>query len=64
MPFLKGDVKQSPRKEFIYWSDDGDLMAIRYEQCKAAFLDQHTEISPQMPVGVWQAQHPFWNTIR
>ena len=34
MPFLKGEVKESPRKEFIYWSDDGDLMAIRYEHGK------------------------------
>ena len=56
MPFLKGEVKESPRKEFIYWSDDGDLMAIRYEQWKAAFLEQHAEISPKTPVGVWQGQ--------
>ena len=27
LPFLKGDAKESPRKEFLYWSDDGDLMA-------------------------------------
>jgi arylsulfatase len=56
MPFLKGDVKESPRKEFIYWSDDGDLMAIRYQEWKAAFFEQHGEISPQTPVGVWQSQ--------
>ena len=29
MPFLKGEVQESPRKEFISRSDDGDLMAIR-----------------------------------
>ena len=56
MPFLKGEVKESPRKEFIYWSDDGDLMAIRYEQWKAAFLEQNAEMSPKTPVGVWQGQ--------
>ena len=56
MPFLKGDAKESPRKEFIYWSDDGDLMAIRYEQWKAAFFEQNAEMSPQTPVGVWQGQ--------
>ncbi len=56
MPFLRGEVKESPRKEFIYWSDDGDLMAIRYNQWKATFLEQHTEISAEMPVGVWQGQ--------
>ena len=56
MPFLKGEVKESPRKEFIYWSDDGDLMAIRYENWKAAFFEQHAEMSPKTPVGVWQGQ--------
>jgi arylsulfatase len=56
VPFLKGDVKESPRNEFLYWSDDGDLMAIRYNQWKVAFLEQHTEISPKNPVGVWQGQ--------
>jgi len=25
MPYLKGDTKVSPRQEFLYWSDDGDL---------------------------------------
>ena len=32
LPFLKGEVKENPRKGFIYWSDDGDLMALRVEQ--------------------------------
>jgi arylsulfatase len=56
VPFLKGEVKESPRKEFIYWSDDGDLMAIRYGNYKAAFYEQHAEMSPKLPVGVWQGQ--------
>ena len=29
MPYFTGQVKESPRKEFLYWSDDGDLFAIR-----------------------------------
>ncbi len=29
LPFLKGEVKENPRKGFLYWSDDGDLMALR-----------------------------------
>jgi len=29
MPFFKGEVKESPRKGFLYWSDDGDVFAIR-----------------------------------
>ena len=41
LPFFKGEVKESPRREFLYWSDDGDLMAIRVEQWKVAFKEQH-----------------------
>jgi arylsulfatase len=42
-PYLKGDAKESPRKEFLYWSDDGDLMALRYENWKAVFAEQRAE---------------------
>ncbi len=35
LPFLKGEVKENPRKAFLYWSDDGDLMALRYEQLES-----------------------------
>jgi len=42
LPLLKGEVKESPRKEFLYWSDDGDLVAIRYEQWKVAFKEQES----------------------
>ncbi|PWT73786.1 MAG: arylsulfatase, partial [Bacteroidetes bacterium] len=54
MPFLKGDEKESPRREFLYWSDDGDLMAIRVMHWKVSFLEQNTELNPQTPLGVWQ----------
>jgi len=50
------DVKESPRKEFIYWSDDGDLMAIRIGNWKAAFMEQNSRISPETPIGVWQGE--------
>ena len=56
LPFLKGDEKESPRKDFFYWSDDGDLMALRYQQWKITFLEQNTEISPEAPAGVWTGQ--------
>ena len=29
MPFLAGKEDKSPRPGFIYWSDDGDCMAMR-----------------------------------
>jgi arylsulfatase A-like enzyme len=40
LPFLKGEVKENPRKGFLYWSDDGDLMAIRVGNWKAHFIEQ------------------------
>jgi arylsulfatase A-like enzyme len=56
MPFFKGEVDQSPREEFLYWSDDADLMALRVRNWKIAFMEQHTEINPETPLGVWQGQ--------
>lgn len=41
LPFLKGDVKEDPRKEFVYWSDDGDLFALRYNRWKISFIEQY-----------------------
>jgi arylsulfatase len=40
LPFLRGDVKENPRKGFLYWSDDGDLMALRVNQWKVHFMVQ------------------------
>jgi arylsulfatase len=40
LPFFKGEVKENPRKGYLYWSDDGDLMALRYQDWKVEFLEQ------------------------
>jgi arylsulfatase A-like enzyme len=56
LPFFKGEAKDSPREGFLYWSDDGDLMALRIRNWKITFLEQHTEVGPQAPLGVWQGQ--------
>jgi arylsulfatase A-like enzyme len=56
LPFLKGEQKESPREEFFYWSDDGDLMALRVRQWKMAFLEQNAQVSPEYPAGAWAAQ--------
>jgi len=41
LPFLKGEVKESPRREFVYWTDDGSVAALRYGNYKATFLKQN-----------------------
>jgi arylsulfatase A-like enzyme len=51
MPFFKGEVKESPRKDFIYWNDDGQLVAIRVNEWKSVFLEQTNK-----GMGVWQGQ--------
>jgi arylsulfatase len=43
LPYLKGETKEWPHKAFLYWSDDGDLMALRYENWKAVFAEQRAE---------------------
>ena len=40
LPFVKGEVKENPRKAFLYWSDDGDLMALRVGNWKCTFMEQ------------------------
>jgi len=40
LSYLTGNEKTSPRKEFFYFSDDGDLVAVRYDNWKAVFAQQ------------------------
>jgi hypothetical protein len=37
LPFLKGEVAEGPRKEFFYFTDNGDLTAVRYNDWKLSF---------------------------
>jgi arylsulfatase len=40
MPALKGQGEW-PRHEFLYWTDDGSVAALRYNQWKITFLKQN-----------------------
>ena len=42
IPLWKGEVKENPRKGIMYWSDDGDLMALRVGPWKAHFQEQRS----------------------
>ncbi len=50
-PAMRGEGAW-PRKEFIYWTDDGSVAALRYENWKITFLEQQAE-----GLKVWQ--EPF-----
>ncbi len=47
LPMLTGKTKESPRKEIFYFSDDGDLTALRYADWKLIFLEQRVEATFQ-----------------
>ncbi len=51
LPALKGEAPW-PRHEFIYWTDDGSVAALRYDAWKINFLQQNAE-----GLRVWQ--QPF-----
>ena len=51
IPFFKGEVKEAPRKEFLYWSDDGDLLALRVNDWKIAF-----KVQEHKGIDVWRRE--------
>ena len=51
LPALKGEAEW-PRHEFLYWTDDGNVAALRYNNWKATFLKQEAH-----GIHVWQ--QPF-----
>ena len=43
LPYLTGKEKKSPRQGMIYFSDDGDLVALRFDNWKVVFMEQRCE---------------------
>ena len=43
VPYLTGEQETSPRISFFYFSDDGDLVAARFHNWKAVFMEQRAE---------------------
>ena len=49
LPYFKGETKEWPRHEFVYWTDDGEPAALRFDQWKMVFLEQRAQ-----GLDVWQ----------
>jgi arylsulfatase A-like enzyme len=49
LPYFKGETTVWPRKDFVYWTDDGAPAALRFEQWKMLFLEQRA-----VGLDVWQ----------
>ena len=43
LPRLTGKAEEGPRKEIFYFSDDGDLTALRYNDWKMVFMEQKSQ---------------------
>jgi arylsulfatase len=43
LPYLTGEADDSPRQEFFYFSDDGDLTALRFDNWKVVFAQQKSD---------------------
>jgi arylsulfatase A-like enzyme len=43
LPYLTGKEKKSPRQGFIYFDDDGHLVALRFDNWKVVFMEQRCE---------------------
>lgn len=43
LPYLTGKEEKSPRKGFIYFDDDGNLVAVRYDNWKVVFMEQRVQ---------------------
>jgi arylsulfatase A-like enzyme len=42
LPYLTGERKESPRNFFFYFSDDGDVLGLRFDNWKIVFMEQRT----------------------
>ncbi len=65
LPFFKGDVEKSPRREIFYFDDNANLNAIRIDDWKISFklmqgnMAIGTLMQPNMPQIVNLRQDPF-----
>ena len=52
LPYFTGKEKEGPRKEFFYFSDGGDLLAMRVKHIKFNFMEQDAKGTYK----VWQQE--------
>jgi arylsulfatase len=53
LPFLTGQKDKGPRQEIFYFSDTGDLTALRYGDWKAIFMEQKAENTLRAWIEPW-----------
>jgi len=53
LPYLTGEEEKGPRPGFVYFSDDGELVCLRYDNWKLVFAEQRATGT----LAIWQ--EPF-----
>jgi arylsulfatase len=48
LPYLTGETDEGPRKWFFYFSDDGDVLGIRWMNWKVVFMEQRCKGTMQV----------------
>jgi arylsulfatase len=43
LPYLTGEADKSPRKGLVYFSDDGDVLGLRFDNWKVVFMEQRAQ---------------------
>jgi arylsulfatase A-like enzyme len=43
LPYLTGVEEKSPRQGLVYFSDDGDVLALRFDNWKVVFMEQRAQ---------------------
>jgi len=54
LPYFSGEEEKGPRKQFFYFSDDGNLISLRYNNWKVVFAEQRAH-----GFDVWQDPFVF-----
>ncbi len=56
LPYLTGETDKGPREDFFYFSDSGDLVALRYDNWKLHFKTQETPGT----LKIWASEFTPW----
>jgi len=48
LPYLTGETDKSPRNFYFYFSDDGDVLAMRFDNWKIVFMEQRVKGTMQV----------------
>jgi arylsulfatase len=64
IPYLKGDADESPRESFVYFSDDGEVIAIRMGDWKCTLMEQRAKTCQLWQEPFIKLRVPYLHNLR